>query len=73
MNQSLHLAARAALMRLKRPEAIAWCFGALLLALLDARLQRALSPKGAVDRALLNESASLLLPILAFVVFDRVL
>jgi len=73
MSESLRLAVRAALLRLKRPDAIAWCIGALLLALLDARVQRALAPRGAVDRALLNESASLLLPILGFVVFDRVL
>jgi hypothetical protein len=73
MNASLRFAARATLHRLRSRE-LAWLIGAALIgAAVLARVERGISPRNAVDRVLQHECLGLLLPVLAYVLFDRAL
>lgn len=67
------LGAQRALQRVLRPRLLAALGFGLLACVLSAALERKLSPVGAVDRALLRGSFGILLPLVGYVAFSRIL
>lgn len=67
------LGALHATQRLRRPRVVAWLGLGLVACVLSAALERSLSPNGAVDRALVRGSFGVLLPLVGYLAFERIL